>query len=132
MKEIQSVLKILSDGMKLIARGIEAVSEKVDKIAKSQAAGQPKAAPRARAKKSLPAAPAKKPTRKLASKSQKKRTGKAPTAAEIVYSVISRSQNGVNTATLMKKTGYDRKKIANMFYKLGKQGKIKAWRTVYM
>ena len=38
MKEVQSLLKILSDGMKTIAKGVEAVSEKVDESANSQAA----------------------------------------------------------------------------------------------
>jgi hypothetical protein len=121
MKEIQSMLKILSDGLKMIAQGMEAVSEKVDEIAKSQAAEEPKAA----AKKSSPAAAKKRPARKAAFKAPKKKAAKAPTAAETVYNVISRSKKGVDTATLMKKTGYDRKKIANMVYRLGKQEKIK-------
>ena len=42
MKEIQSLLIIVSDGLKMIAQGFEAVSEKVDEIAKSQAAEEPK------------------------------------------------------------------------------------------
>jgi hypothetical protein len=121
MKEIQSMLKILSDGLKMIAQGMEAVSEKVDEIAKSQAAEEPKAA----AKKSSPAAAKKRPARKAAFKAPKKKAAKAPTAAETVYNVISKSKKGVDTATLMKKTGYDRKKIANMVYRLGKQEKIK-------
>jgi predicted Rossmann fold nucleotide-binding protein DprA/Smf involved in DNA uptake len=133
MKEIQSLLKIVSDGLKMIAQGVEAVSEKVDEIAKSQAAEEPKVAAKKRAKKPAPAALKKKPARKSAPKTPKTKTAraskteaaKAPTAAETVYDVISRSQKGVDTSTLMKKTGYDRKKVANMVYKLGKQGKIK-------
>ena len=49
-----------------------------------------------------------------------------PTAVETVYKIIGGSKKGVDTATLMKKTGFDRKKIANIVYKLGKQGKIKS------
>ena len=126
MKEIQSLLKIVSDGLKMIAQGFEAVSEKVDEIAKSQAAEEPKAAARTRAKKSAPAAPKKKPARKTAVKAPKKKAAKAPAAAETVYLAISKSKKGVNTNTLMKETGYDRKKVANMVYKLSKQGKIKS------
>ena len=133
MKEIQSLLKIMSDGLKMIAQGIEAVSVKVEEIAKSQTDEEPKPAAKTRAKKSAPASPKKKPTRKAtakapskkAAKAPKKNTTKAPTAAEKVYDVISKSNEGVNTATLMKETGYDRKKVANMLYRLGKQGKIK-------
>jgi hypothetical protein len=133
MKEIQVLLKILSDGLKAIAQGIEAVSEKVDDIATSQAAEKPKAAAKTRAKKPATAATKKKPARKAAvqapkkkaaAKAPEKKAGEKPTAAEAVYSVIGESKAGVDTATLAEKTGFDRKKVANTIYRLGKQGKI--------
>ena len=124
MKEIQSLLKIVSDGLKIIAQGVEAVSQKVDEIAESQSAEEPKAAAKSRAKKPAPAGLEKKPARKTAAKAQKKKASKPPTAVETVEKIISRSKKGVNTTTLMKKTGYDRRKVANLLYKLGKQGKI--------
>jgi len=58
----------------------------------------------------------------------KKVTGKKPanlTAIDAVFAVIKRSKKGVDTATLMKKTGFNEKKIFNNVYKLKKQGKIK-------
>lgn len=126
MKEIQSVLKLVSDGLKTIAQGVEAISEKVDELASSQTAEKPKAAAKARAKKSATAAPKKKAPRKTSAKPRKKKAAKAPTAVETVFKIIGRSKKGVDTNTLMKKTGYDRKKISNVIYKLGKQGKIKS------
>ena len=36
MKELQSVLSIVSDGLKTLAKGVEAIAEKVDEVAKSQ------------------------------------------------------------------------------------------------
>ena len=48
------------------------------------------------------------------------------TDTDKVFAIINRSKKGVDTAALMKKSGFDRKKIANMVYKLGKQGKIKS------
>ena len=126
MKEIQSLLKILSDGLKTIAQGVEAISEKINEFAESQAAEELKAAARSKAKKSVSAATKKKTVNKTARKTPKKKAAKAPTAAETVYDAISKSTEGVNTTTLMKETGYDRKKVANLIYKLGKQGKIKS------
>jgi len=128
MKEIQSVLKIVSDGMKMIAQGIEAISEKVDEIAKSQSAEEPQS------KTSKRSVPSKKgATVKTAAEAPKKKTAATPTAAETVHNIISRSKKGADMATLMKKTGYDRKKVANIIYKLGKQGKIKSIdKGVYM
>jgi len=48
------------------------------------------------------------------------------TAADTVLGVIKRSKKGVDTATLMQKTGYDKKKVYNIVFKLRKQGKIKS------
>jgi len=132
MKEIQSVLKIVSDGLKMIAQGIEAISGKVDEIAKTQAAAKPKAkkpAPAAAKSKKAGKAPAKKAGKapaKKAAKAPAKKAAAAPTAGETVFNIISESEQGVDTATIMKKTGYDRKKVANMVYRLSKQGKIKS------
>lgn len=120
MKEIQSLLKIVSDGLKIIAQGVVAISDKVDEIAKAQPTVKPKA------KKAAAAAAKSKKAGKAAAKASKKKTATVPTAAETVFQIISRSKKGVNMATLMKKSGYDRKKVANLIYKLGKQGKIKS------
>jgi len=133
MKEIQSLLKIVSDGLKSVASGSEELAKRANDIAESQADEGPKAAAKPKAKKSAPAKPKKKPARKTAAKGPVKKAAKAPTAAEAVYDAISKSNEGVNTDTLMKETGYDRKKVANMVYKLGKQGKIKTVeKGVYM
>jgi hypothetical protein len=120
MKEIQSLLKIVSDGLKVIAQGIEAISGKVDEIAKSQTAEKPKA------KKPAPVAPKSKKAGKAAAKAPAKKAAASATAGETVLKIIGESVQGADSATIMKKTGYDRKKVANMVYRLGKQGKIKS------
>ena len=63
---------------------------------------------------------------KAAVKAVKSAAKKPLTAADTVLGVIKRSKKGVDTAALMKKTGYDRKKVANIVFKLRKQGKIKS------
>ena len=69
-----------------------------------------------------------KPARKIAAKPKKTTVKKAvkETAATTVLSVIKRSKKGVNSATLAEKTGFDKKKVANIVFKLRKQGKIKS------
>ena len=127
MKELQNVLKIVSDGLKTIAKGVEAIAEKVDEVAESQSSVKPRRKrPPTAAKKTKVV---KKPARKVA----KKKEVKAMTAAETVYRVISRSKKGITTATIMEKTGYNQKKVANFIYRLKKQGKIKSvQRGVYI
>ena len=44
--------------------------------------------------------------------------------ADTVLTIIKRSKKGVDTNTLITKTGYDRKKVANIIYKLKKQRQI--------
>jgi len=47
------------------------------------------------------------------------------TATDQVLRVIDRSKKGVDTATLMKKTGFNQKKVMNILQRTFKQGKIK-------
>jgi len=50
-----------------------------------------------------------------------------------VLKIINRSKKGVDTATLMKKTGFDEKKVRNIIFRTLKQGKIKkADRGIYV
>jgi hypothetical protein len=75
---------------------------------------------------------AEKPKAKSAKTMTKARavTKKAPvkavaiTATDQVLNIINRSKNGVDTATLMKKTGFDQKKVRNILHRTYKQGKI--------
>ena len=47
------------------------------------------------------------------------------TDTDKVLNIIKRSKKGVDTATLVKKTGFDQKKIRNIVFRASKQGKIK-------
>ena len=116
MKELQSVLNIVSDGLKTLAKGVEAIAEKVDEASKSQDAVKPK--------KKKPATSAKKA--KAANKPAKKKSVTSETDTDKVLAIIGRSKKGASTTTIMQKTGYNQKKIANIVYRLRKQKKIKS------
>ena len=47
------------------------------------------------------------------------------TATDQVLNIINRSKKGVDMATLMKKTGFNEKKLRNIIFRTHKQGKIK-------
>ena len=56
-----------------------------------------------------------------------------PTATDQVLNIIKRSKKGVNAATLMKKTGFDLKKVRNILHRSYKKGKIKrAGKGIYV
>lgn len=114
MKDFDAAIKTVVEGLRSIAKGVEQVAEKLEKNAPKGKA-RTKSSPKSKTK----AAAAKKSTAKKASAKKK-------TAADTVLTVINRSKKGVDSATLAKKTGYDKKKIANIVFKLKKQGKIKS------
>lgn len=120
MKELEVFLKTVVDGMKGMAQGIEALAEKLDTITKARMDEKAKPVKKAPAKKvAAKKAPAKKVVEKAAAK-------KPATAVDTVLKVINRSKKGVDTAAIMKKTGFSQKKIHNVIYKLKKQGKVKS------
>ena len=100
MKDLENVKKKIN----ALVTKTESLLKEVDRFEKPKAVKKPKAKP-AKAKAVKKAAPA--------------------NAADIVLSIIKRSKKGVGTDALMKKTGYEKKKISNLVYKLTKQGKIK-------
>ena len=120
MKELQSVLNIVSDGLKTLAKGVEAIAEKVDEVAKSQGVVKPKRKKQSTATKKVKA------VKKPVQKATKKKEVKSATDADKVLEIIGRSKNGAGTAVIMQKTGFNQKKIANIIYRLRKQQKIKS------
>lgn len=132
-KDVQAVLK----GLKALTQKAEKLGNKLDKLEKTtaQKAGLPKAAkpkaakpkvarkPRAKAK----AAGAKPKRAKAAAKAvqpRAKRSGKS--AADTVYDIVSSAKNGVTTAQIKEKTGFNNQKIRDNIYKLRKRGIIKS------
>ena len=121
MKDFDEILKTVAEGLKTMAQGVEALAEKLESIAISRLDEKTK-----RAAKPTRKAPVK-PEKRVKKAPAKKVAAKKPTTAvDSVLKIINRSKKGVDTATLMKKTGFDQKKIHNIVYKLKKQGKIKA------
>jgi hypothetical protein len=50
--------------------------------------------------------------------------GGQKTDTDTVLAIINRSKKGIDTAALMKKTGFDQKKVRNILHRTYKQGKI--------
>ncbi len=56
---------------------------------------------------------------------------RAETAAEVILRIITEAEDGIDTETLIEKTGFKAKKVHNNVYKLRKAGKIKNLRKGY-
>jgi putative endonuclease len=96
-KKLIKDLQAVNKNLKALVKKTESLLKQVDKLEK------PKAKP-----------------------AKAKAVKKAATAVDTVLAIINRSKKGVGTAALMKKTGYNKKKISNLVFKLRKQGKIKS------
>jgi len=103
----------ITKDLQAIRNKLTKLAEKTEKLAAELGKAQKPAV------KSVKTAPkSKSVTKKAPVKAAKK------TDTDKVLEIINRSKKGVDTATLMKKTGFDQKKVRNMLHRTYKQGKI--------
>ena len=108
-KELTAVQKKLT-AIKLNVDNLIAAVEKSEKATITRE-------PKAKAVKATPV--------KMAPKAPAKKKAAQITATDQVLKIINRLKKGADTATLMKKTGFDQKKVRNILNRTFKQGKIK-------
>ena len=112
-------MKQLKKDLKAVAKDLKGLTQKTDKMIK-------------RLEKPEKPQAVKKPKAKKAGKPVAKKVIKAA-AGGTVLAIIKRSRKGVDKATLIKKTGFEGRKIGDIIYRLKKQGTIKsAGRGIYV
>jgi predicted Rossmann fold nucleotide-binding protein DprA/Smf involved in DNA uptake len=115
-------MTIYKNDLQALNMDIKALERKMEKLIKEFDKGK-----KAKVTKKVKAKPARLKTTKRAPMKKapaKKKTVK-PTATDQVLKIINRSKKGVNIKTLMKKTGFNQKKVTNILQRTFKQGKIK-------
>ena len=95
-----------------LKKDITAIGKKLEKISKALEKSETKVSKAKAVKAPTKKAPVKKRALKVS-------------ATDQVLNIINRSKKGVNTATLMKKTGFNQKKVTNILQRTYKQGRIK-------
>ncbi len=129
MKEIEKILKTVSDGLKLVAQGMLSLAEKVNEAANSLGKTEKSVAEQQAA--AVGKLKAKSKTSKMGNTAVKAIRAKnaagaqAMTAIDTIFDIVKKSGKPVNMATLREKTGFESQKIANALFNLKKQGKIK-------
>ena len=110
---IKKELTAMKKDITAIGKKMEKLLKAVEKSEKATPAKASKAkAVKAKSVKKAPKAPAKKKTVKV-------------TATDQVLKIINGSKKGVNAAALMKKTGFNQKKVTNILQRTFKAGKVK-------
>jgi ATP-dependent RNA circularization protein (DNA/RNA ligase family) len=112
--------KVEEENQMTITKDLQAIRNKLTKLAeKTEKLAAELGKAQKPAVKSVKTAPkSKSVTKKAPVKAAKK------TDTDKVLEIINRSKKGVDTATLMKKTGFNQKKVRNMLNRTYKQGKI--------
>ena len=126
MKNLKKKLQTLNKDLKALAKKVDKIIAAVGKLEKPKTTKKPNVKVVKR-----------KPARKTVSKkvAVKKPAAKKPTktAIDTVLGIINGYKRGVNTATHMKRTGFNEKKIRNNVNTLKKRGKVKSvGRGVYL
>jgi len=108
------IVKAVVEGLRSISQGVEAIAKKIED---GFSENKPKA--RSAGKRTMAK------TQRTAIKKiiVKKRP---PTAIDTILTIVNKSKKGVDVDTLAQKTGFEKKKISNILYKLKKAGKIQS------
>ncbi len=105
----ESKMTVTKKDLQSLQKEIKELEKKMDKmIAAAGKTEKPKAAKKAPVKKALV-----------------KKKAAQPTATDQVLKIINRSKKGVDAAALVKKTGFNLKKVRNILHRTYKMGKIK-------
>jgi hypothetical protein len=122
MVKLKKDLQAVTRELKALTKKTERLMKVADKLEKAKTAKKPKVKTKAKAKPTRKAVAKKTTARK---KAPAKKKAKKPTATDQVLQIIKRSKKGVDVPTLMKKTGFDEKKVRNIVARAFSQKKIK-------
>ena len=112
MNQLKKDLQAVAKDLKRLTQKADKMIKQLEKLDKAQAAKKPKA----------------KAVKKVVVKKRAKLS-----ASGTVLATIKRSRKGVDKASLIKKTGFEDKKIRDIIYRLRKQGKINSGgRDIYV
>jgi len=120
----------IQQDLQALNKDIQAIGKTIDKLIAAVEKGET-----TKVAKKTTAKPVKAKTTKRSpvQKAPAKKKTAQPTATDQVLNIIKRSKKGVNTATLMNKTGFDQRKIWSIINRASKAGKIKrAGRGIYI
>ncbi|NVM22540.1 MAG: hypothetical protein HWN68_12265 [Desulfobacterales bacterium] len=128
MKELKKDLQAVTKELKATAKKTEKLTKAVDKLEKAQPAKKGKVKTKAKTTRKV--------TVKKAPAKKRVATEKKPsvlTATDEVIKIVKRSKKGVDVPMLIRKTGFEDKKVRNILMRASKLGKIKrAARGIYV
>jgi phosphate starvation-inducible protein PhoH len=117
MGELKKDIQFVIRNLKALTKKAEVMARKLDRLEKA-AEKKTKPKPKAKAKAKV------KTVKRAVAKKVVGKKAKKVTATDKVLAIINKSKKGVNTATLMQKTGFNEIKVRNIVFRLKNQKKI--------
>ncbi len=120
MKELETFVKTVGEGLRTLAQGVHAIADKLESYvdvpgdAPSEPEFEPAVDHNIHAK-TAPVTPADEPSRQKP----------AINATALVYEKISNAEGSISMDELCRETGFERKKLNNILHRLRGQDKIK-------
>ncbi len=110
----------IAQDLKALNKDIQSLGKTLDRLLKAVEKDQ-----KSKAKPTRKIAAKKAPVKKVAAKKAPAKKAAPPTATDEILKIIRRSKKGVDAPTLIKKTGFNQKKVRNILFRTYKQGRIK-------
>ena len=121
MKELETLMRTFGEGLRTLAQGVHAVADKLDSyVASSKGDADYGIDPDSAVDHDIPPEAAEENAETVGFQQKP-----GASATEVVYETILGAAKPVTMGELSEKTGYDRKKLNNILYRLRKQDKIK-------
>jgi len=110
----------IAQDLKALNKDIQSLGKTLDRLLKAVEKDN-----KSKAKPTKKIAAKKAPAKRAPAKKAPAKTAAPPTATDEILKIIRRSKKGVDAPTLIKKTGFNQKKVRNILFRTYKQGKIK-------
>lgn len=120
MKELDTFVKAFGEGLRTLAQGVHAIADKLENYAGSSDDGDFEREFDSPKDNDIQPEPVKE-TPDVADFKEKP----AVSATAVVYETISAAGKSITMEQLCEETGFDRRKVTNILYRLRKQKKIK-------
>jgi predicted Rossmann fold nucleotide-binding protein DprA/Smf involved in DNA uptake len=124
MKEMDTLLKTVSDGLKILAQGVRIIADKLETFAEqhqedvAESPVKPVPVHETQDNASSGKTPGKAAGRPIS------KGKKTVSASDRVYKAMSRMNRPVEIALLAEKTGLNKKQVQNALYRLKKEGRV--------
>lgn len=124
MKEMELLLKTVSDGLRILAQGVRVIADRIETFAEQSGEGSDRSpATSVPVREASEAPPLRKEPQKAAGRPVSGEKG-VVSAPDRVHEALTRAGGPVNIDALAEETGLNKRQIHNAIYRLKKQGKV--------